>query len=95
MPCTVKGSLYKGICDRLDKNMRHSQGEDIYKKNAFCRHCNVFFLKTYLTPNKNGAKVMCPCCHVNARITPSSSAKNRTKQRRNKAVTFKFDMMEK
>ncbi len=88
-------SVCIGRCNNLDRDTQFSQGMNIYEKNAFCRHCNVFFLKTYLTPNKNGAKVMCPCCHVNARITPSSSAKNRTKQRRNKAVTFKFDMMEK
>ena len=79
---TIKGSVCKGVCNRLPKNMRHSQGEDIYKENAFCRHCNTFFLKTHLKAKKNGAKVMCPCCHASARITPSTSARNRTRKRR-------------
>ena len=79
---TIKGSICKGMCKQLSKNMRHSQGEDVYKENAFCRHCDVYFLKTHLRANKNGAKVMCPCCHASARLTPTTSAKNRTRKRR-------------
>ena len=70
-----------GRCKDFKSNLRHSQGENIYDENAYCRHCRKYFLKSLL----GEGRAKCPCCKGQARISPSTSAKNRTRKRRNEA----------
>ena len=37
-----------GRCKDFKSNLRHSQGENIYDENAYCRHCRKYFLKSLL-----------------------------------------------
>ena len=78
----TQGTGCKGACANYPRRLRNSQGEDQYENHAYCRRCAVYFLKELLVATKSGAKILCPCCHTMARRTPSSSARNRTKRRR-------------
>ena len=70
-----------GACYNLPCELKHQSGENIYIKNAYCRHCRKYFLKSLL----GEGRAKCPCCKGQARISPSTSAKNRTRKRRNEA----------
>ena len=72
-----------GRCKDFKSNLRHSQGENIYDENAYCRHCRKYFLKSLL-PLCGRAK--CPCCGGQVRLGASTSAKNRTKKRRESKI---------
>lgn len=70
-------------CSKYPKSMNHMHGENVYDKNAYCRNCRRYFLKTLLIKNSIGGKVLCPCCRGKARQRPTTSARNRTIRRRN------------
>ena len=76
-------SISNGICVNLPCQLRHQSGENIYIKNAYCRHCRKFFLKSLLP---EGKRAMCPCCKGQVRLTPSTSAKNRTRRNRERML---------
>ena len=84
-------TICSGFCKTLPAKYG-KKGSDKYEYNAYCRKCKKNFLKSLLKENKLGGKVLCPCCNGQARLTPSSSSKNR---RDKKSVLFEFDMMEK
>ena len=73
-------SVCIGRCKHLERDTRFSQCMNIYEKNAYCRHCKVYFLKDkYL---KKEGRPKCPCCKGQARMGASASAKNKTRRRR-------------
>jgi hypothetical protein len=73
-------SVCIGRCKHLERDTRFSQGMNIYEKNAYCRHCKVYFLKDkYL---KKEGRPRCPCCRGQVRMGASASAKNKTRRRR-------------
>ncbi len=76
-------SICNGICVNLPCELRHQSGENIYIKNAYCRHCKKFFLKSLLP---EGKKARCPCCNGQARVGPSSSARNKTRKNRERML---------
>ena len=76
------GGRCNNLCSRYTSKLRNGKGENIYEKNAYCRRCSKFMLKEFLHETKNGAKILCPCCHGFARLTPSTSSRNRTLKNR-------------
>lgn len=76
------GGQCNNLCSRYPSKLRNGQGDNIYEKNAYCRRCSKFMLKEFLHETKNGAKMLCPCCHGFARTTPSTSSRNRTRKNR-------------
>ena len=72
-----------GACYNLPCELKHQSGENIYIKNAYCRHCRKYFLKSLLPLC---GRVKCPCCGGHVRLGASTSAKNRTKKRRESKI---------
>ena len=72
-----------GACYNLPCELKHQSGENIYIKNAYCRHCRKYFLKSLLPLC---GRVKCPCCGGQVRLGASTSAKNRTKKRRESKI---------
>lgn len=48
----------------------------------YCRSCGKHMDKNKLIQNKLGAFNRCPKCKQQVRLTPSTSAKNRTRKRK-------------
>ena len=76
------GGQCNNLCVNFKSRIRNNLGENPYDKHAYCKRCSKYIFKELLHENKNGAKILCPCCHTYARMTPSTSAKNRTLKRR-------------
>ena len=76
------GGQCNDLCKVFPKGLSNSQGTNPYDTHAYCKRCSVYIPKTDLHENKNHAKILCPCCHAFARLTPSTSAKNRTRKNR-------------
>lgn len=54
----------------------------VFKFKPYCRTCGVFMAEEKLIKNRLGAKNRCPICKQQVRLTPSTSAKNRTLRRK-------------
>lgn len=54
----------------------------VFKFRPYCRTCGVHMDKDSLIKNKLGAYNRCPKCKQQVRLTPSTSARNRTARRR-------------
>ena len=76
------GGRCNDLCSNFTSRMRNNLGENPYDKHAYCKRCSKYIFKELLHENKNGVKILCPCCHAFARLTPSTSARNRTRKRR-------------
>jgi hypothetical protein len=76
------GGQCNNVCSTFPSRIRNNLGENPYDKHAYCRRCSKYIFKELLDETKKGAKILCPCCHAFARLTPSTSAKNRTLKRR-------------
>jgi predicted sulfurtransferase len=78
----ILGGRCNNACSAFPSRIRNNLGENPYDKHAYCRRCSKYIFKELLHENKNGAKILCPCCHAFARLTPSTSARNRTRRNR-------------
>ena len=82
------GGQCNNLCSTFPSRIRNNLGENPYDKHAYCRRCSKYIFKELLDETKKGAKILCPCCHAFARLTPSTSARNRTRRNR-EAQTLK------
>lgn len=61
------GGQCNNVCIHFPKGLAWGQGQQTYDEYNYCRRCRVYIPKSDLAETKQGAKILCPCCHAYTR----------------------------